>query len=251
VPVKLRVKSENAIVTAQAQRVLDYFGNGLPPSRLLGFLDDEDPPILKQRYGIANRGGYAPINDSTPLADWPDYVTGCIFFDDGVSLFYPRVIDDLVYLYGSTCANEVGLTMTLAHELQHAIQHAYSRGVWAVNSLVPELHKTVIATLALQWFDIPIERETRIVSKRVAVHFFGEERVTEYIDEKIAEAVTENDVADWQFIRTLTPSSSADIVADTQRLFQRLKGYRSNLEAVLKEKKGDPDFSDIELDAYF
>jgi hypothetical protein len=251
VPVKLEVKSEDAIVRAQAQRVLNYFGNSVPPSRLLCFLDDNDPPILKLAFGLANRAVYGPINDSSPLADWPDYVTGCIYADDGVSLFYPRVIDDLVYLYGSTCANEVGLTMTLAHELQHAVQHANARGVWAVNSLVPQLHKTVITALNLQWFDIPIERETRIVSKRVAVQFFGGKNVTQYIDQKIAEGVTENDVADWQFIRTLTPSSSADIVADTQRLFHRLKGYRSDLEAVLKEKKGDPDFCDIDLDAYF
>ncbi len=254
-PVTLKVKSGNATLKAQreaaARRVLDYFGGGLPSSRLLCFLDDGDPPILKQVFGVANRGVYGPINDSTPLADWPEYVSGCILVDDGVSLLYPRVIDDLVYLYGSTCANEVGLTMTLAHELQHAIQHASARKVWAVNGLVPQLHKTVIAAQKLQWADIPIERETRIVSKRVAVHFFGEKRVTQYIDEKIAEAITENDVTDWQFVRALTPSSSADIVADTQRLFRRLKGYRSDLEAVLQEKKDDPDFGDIDLDLYF
>jgi hypothetical protein len=141
--------------------------------------------------------------------------------------------------------------MTLAHELQHAIQHANARRVWAVNGLVPQLHKTVIATLNLQWADIPIERETRIVSKRVAVHFYGEQRVAQYIDEKLAEGITRNDVADWQFVRTLTPSSSVDLVADTQRLFRRLKGFRAELEAVLREKKNDPDFGDIDLAAYF
>jgi len=257
-PVTLIVKSEEPTVRARreaaAQRVLDYFGGGLPLSRLLCFLDDSDPPILKQVFGVANRGVYGPINDSTPLADWPEYVSSCILVDDGVSLFYPRVIDDLVYLYGSTCANDVGLTMTLAHELQHAIQHAIARKVWAMNGLVPQLSKTAIAALELQWFDIPIERETRIVSKRVAVHFFGEERVTQYIDEKIAEANTRSDVADvsdWQFVRALTPSSSVDIVGDTQRLFQRLKCYRSELEAVLTEKKGNPDFGGIDLDVCF
>jgi hypothetical protein len=144
--------------------------------------------------------------------------------------------------------------MTLAHELQHSIQHANTRKVWAINGLVPQLHKTVIAALNLQWADIPIERETRIVSKRVVFHLFGEQRVTQYIDEKLAEAIARNDaadVADWQFIRTLTPSSSVDIVTDTQRLFKRLKGCRSELEAVLLEKKNDPDFGDIELAAYF
>ncbi len=85
----------------------------------------------------------------------------------------------------------------------------------------------------------------------MAVHFFGEKRVTQYIDEKIAEAITEVDVADWQFVRALTPSSSVEIVGDTQRLFQRLKGCRSELEAVLQEKKDNPDFGDIDLDCFF
>lgn len=234
--------------------MLDYFGGSLPSSRLLCFLDDDDPPDLRHEFGDANRGIYGPINDSTPLAIWPDYVTSCILFDDGISLLFPRVIDDLVYLYGSTCANEVGLTMTLAHELQHAIQHSKTRQLWAVNSLVDELDKAVIAGLKLQWADIPIERETRIVSKRVAVHLSCEQRVTQYIDEKLADAIARNDVADvtdWQFVRTLTPSSSVDLVADTQRLFKRLKGYRSELEAALREKKNDPDFDDIDLAAYF
>jgi len=217
-------------------------------------LDDNDPVILKHAFGAANRGAYGPIKDSTSLDIWPDYVTGCILVDDGISLLFPRVIDDLVYLYGSTCANEVGLTITLAHELQHSIQHAYARRVWAVNSLIPQLPKTAIAALKLQWADIPIERETRIVSKGVAVDFFGEQRVTEYIDEKIAQGITRGDVADvadFQFIRTLTPSSSVDLTDDTQQLFNRLKSHRSELEAVLQEKKDDPDFSDIDLDAYF
>jgi hypothetical protein len=253
-PVTLRVKSEDAIVRAQAQRVLDCFGNNLPPSRVLCFLDDNDPAILKQAFGAANRGAYGPIKDSTPLDIWPDYVTDCILVDDGISLLFPRVIDDLVYLYGSTCANKVGLTMTLAHELQHSIQHAYARKVWAINGLVRHLPKTAIAALKLQWADIPIERETRIVSKRMAVDFFGEQSVTEYIDEKIAEGIARNDavdVADLQFIRSLIPSSSVDLANDTQRLFNRLKGYRSELKAILQEMKDDRDFGDLDLDAYF
>src|SRR5260370_20280849 len=173
----LKVKSDDPAVKAQreaaAQRVLAYFGSCLPPSRLLCFLDDDDPPDLKREFGTSNRGVYGTITDNTPLAIWPGYVTNSILVDDGKSLLYPRVVDDLVYLYGSTCADEVGLTMTLAHELQHAIQHANVRQVWAVNGLVREL-PTAIAALKLQWADIPIERETRIVSKRMAVHFFGE-----------------------------------------------------------------------------
>jgi hypothetical protein len=56
-------------------------------------------------------------------------------------------------------------------------------------------------------------------------------RVTQYIDEKVAQGIARSDagdVADWQFVRTLTPSSSVDLVTDTQRLFKQLKGYRSD-----------------------
>lgn len=250
-PVRLKVKSDDPAVRAQreaaAQRVLDYFGDSLPPSRLLCFLDDDDPPILRGEHGPANRGLYGPIHNGTPLADWPAYVTDYVYADDGIS----RVVDGLIYLYGSTCANEVGLTMTLAHELQHAIQHANFRKVWAANSLVSELDKAVIDALKLHWAEIPTELAARIVSKRAAVHLFGERRVSHYIDGKIAEPISEADAADWQFVRTLTFSRSVDLIADTQRLFGRLTGYRSALEVILQEKQNNPDFGDIDLDVYF
>jgi hypothetical protein len=254
----LEVKSSDEVVRAQregaARRVLSHFGDSLPASRLLCFLDDEDPPDLRRLRGPANRGLYGPVHDNTPMGDyWPEYVTDFIFVDDGISLLFPRVIDDLVYLYGSTCANEIGLTMALAHELQHAIQHANARKVWAVNGLVQNLDQRIIDAVKLTWLDIPIERETRIVSKSVALHFFGEQRVREYIDQKIAERLTEADAVDWQFVSTLTRSSTVDLEAETKRLFARLRGYRAELEAILEEKKRgkNSDFLDISLDSYF
>jgi hypothetical protein len=257
VSVILKVKSEEAAVRKQreatAGRVLDYLGGCLPSSRLLCFLDDDDPQALRREYGSANRGGYMPIHDNIPLVNLPGYVTDCIFVDDGVSIPFPRVVDGLIYLYGSTCANNVGLTMTLAHELQHAIQHANVRKVWAVNGLVPNLGRKIIDALKLTWVDIPIEREARIVSKRAALYLFGEQRVNRYIDEKIAEHVTEADAADWQFVRKLTASSSVDLVAESKRLFNRLKGYKAEVEAALLEKKesNNPDFLDIDLSTFF
>ena len=234
------------------QRVLLHFGERLPRLRLLCFLDDEDPPFLRRMYGPANRGIFAPIHDNTPMADWPDDVSDLIFTDDGVSWGLQRVFDDLIYLYGSTCANEVGLTMTLAHELQHAIQHASQRKLWAINSLVQNLDRKIIDSLNLRWPDIPIEREARIVSKNVALHFFGEKVVAEYIDRKIGEHVTKADVVDWQFVRTLTASSTVNIEAETKRLFERLKSYQTELEGSLDEKKSgkNPDFLDIDLASY-
>lgn len=256
-PVTLEVKTEDAAVKAlrkvAAERVIDHFGLCLPESRLLCFLDDEDPNMLRVELGPANRGLYGPIHDNTPLAQWPEYVTDCIYFDDGVSIFRARVIDDLIYLYGSTCVDEVGLTMTLAHELQHAIQHARVRQLWAVNSLVRNLNREVISALKLKWADIPTEVEARIVSKRVAECLFGEQHVRQFIERKIAERISEGDVADWQFIRTLMPSSSVDLVGGSQLLFERLKNCRSKLEVVLRAMKetGNPDFIDVDLDTVF
>jgi len=255
--ITLRVRSSDEVIRVQreaaARRVLSHLGDRLPVSRLLCFLDDEDSPVIMSERGAANRGLYGPIHDNTPMADWPDYVTNQIFVDDGEHFWFQRMIDDLVYLYGNTCASEVGLTMTLAHELQHAIQHANLCELWAVNGLIQNLDRETIDTLKLTWSDIPIEREARIVSKSVAVHFFGEGRVSEYIDQKIAERVTEIDARDWQFVRTLTSSSTVDLNAETKQLFERLRGYRAELEAALQERKRlkDPDFVDIDLGVYF
>jgi hypothetical protein len=252
--ISLKVESGDAQVRAQrgalAQRVMSYFGERLPESRLLCFLDDQDSPALRGKYGRANRGLYGPIHANQDLpSQWPENVRNCIYFNDK---FFGRtmIIDDLIYLYGSTCDDEVGLTMTLAHELQHFIQHSKVRKVWATNSLVCRLD---MGGLKLTWADIPIEREARIISKRVAECLFDEQRVRQYIDKKIAERASEADVADLQHISTLTSSSSVDLVGETQLLFERLKGHKSELEKILREAKeiGNPDFSDIDLDAFF
>jgi hypothetical protein len=252
--VTLRVKSNDAALRAQreaiAQRVLARFVDSLPTSRLLCFLDDDDPSGLKLAFGASNRGLYGPIYDSTPMADWPEYVTNCIFFDDGVSLLRPRVIDDLVYVYGSAWTSAAGVTMTLAHELQHVIQHTNIHKLWAVNSLIRQLPKTMIEHLRLEWADIPIEREARIVAKRIALDLCGEQAVTAYIEKRIAEAAEPHDTADWLLVRDLTPSSSVDLVNATRQLFQRLRPYRAELDRLMKENDGDPDFSDIDLEAF-
>jgi hypothetical protein len=232
---------------AIAQRVLDYFGDILPSSRLLCFLDDNDFGRIR-----GERGRYQPIHDVTPLAHLPEYVTGQMFIDDERFLYHQRVVDDLVYLCETACANEVGLTMTLAHELQHAIQHSRMRDLWAVNGLIHRLPESTINALKLIWPNIPIECEARIVAKRVAVDFFGEQRVTEYIDTRIRENASASDFADWQFVRTLTPESSIDLVEATNKIYRRLRDYSSELDAVLQEyRQWNPeDFSDIDLGVY-
>jgi hypothetical protein len=255
-PIRLHIKSGDPAVKQQrettAHRVIDYFGDRLPSTRLLCFLDDEDPSTLRADRGPANRGFSGPIHAIAQLDGWPSYVRDCVYPSDRTG-YRTRVIDDLVYLFGSTCANDVGLTMTLAHELQHVVQHANVRYLWAANSLVNELNREIFATLKLTWADIPIEREARIVAKRAAVHLFDERRVREYIEGRIHEHVSDSDSADWQFILSLTPTDSYDLLDGTRKLFQQLKGHRPEIADALQtmRERNPDDFEGVDLDPYF
>jgi hypothetical protein len=228
-----------------AQRVLVYFGNQPSERRLLCFLDDQEWEAFKAENGAANRGFYSPIRAGDP--QWriaPTYILEHVFVR-GVPAF-----DDLIYLHGSTCSNDVGLTMTFAHELQHFVQYAEQRRLWAANALVPNLSKDAIEALGLKWCDIPHEREARIVSKRTAESLFGPEVVRQFIDSKIAQRVTEEDAADWECIRELATSTSYNLAHETKLFFPRLRPYRSELECALGHfQSNDPDFAGIDLAA--
>lgn len=251
-PVKLEVKGEDSAVKAQrevfAQRVIDYFKLYLPNSRLLCFLDDEDPPVFVRDLPRATRGFFKAIHDDADLTRWPQRIRDCVWGEGHVTALC-RAVDDLVYLFGRTCVDEVGLTMTLAHELQHAVQHAEVRKLWAANSLVEYIDEGVTNAVKLKPANIPIEREARIVSKRAAEYLHGDQRVRQFIDRKIAERISEGDVEDWQFIRTLKPSDAVDLARDTQLLFDQLRDFRSELENALREARTDnyTDFMDLDL----
>jgi hypothetical protein len=141
--------------------------------------------------------------------------------------------------------------MAFAHELEHFIQWCYMRRVWAVNTLIQNLSKAIIQAEGLRWSDIPIEREARSVSKRTAERLFGTAQVLQFTENKIAEAADKNEKADWQYIRGLDASLPYDVTIETKLIFQRLKRYKKNFEEILQNDKGDPDFIDIDLAAYF
>ena len=250
----IQVKSHDLAVKAQreasAQRVIDHFPDRLPLLRLFCFFDDEDWQPFKGHWGKANRGFYTPIKENTfNDVAWPDYVTECIFVDDPASASLERVFDHVIYLHGSTCVSETGLTMTFAHELQHFVQHSNVRRLWAENTLIQNLPKYVINALRLKWSDIPIEREARIVAKRTAESLCGSGRVREYVEVRITEAVNADDADDWRFVQGLVASTSCDLADETRLISQRLKPYRSQLEELLQEVKDDLDFGDIDLNA--
>src|SRR5260370_30892289 len=107
--ITIKVKSKNEATRIQREKaakcVVSHFGLCLPTSRVLCFLDDEDPSSLKQAFGAANRGLSGTVKDGDDSSVWPDYVQKCMHVE-GVSL-----IDQLIYLYGSTGIDEVALTM--------------------------------------------------------------------------------------------------------------------------------------------
>jgi hypothetical protein len=142
----------------------------------------------------------------------------------------------------------LGLTLTLAHELQHFVQHRDQRRLWAANSLIPNLTNATIEELGLRWCDLPHEREARIVSKKVAEKLFGTEAVRSFIDVKIAECLTAADADDWHCIQGLVTSTAYDLASETKLFFPRLRPYRSQLQDVLGHfQSNDADFADIDL----
>jgi hypothetical protein len=161
--------------------------------------------------------------------------------------------DGLIYLHGSTCSDEVDLTMTFAHELQHFIQHSTALTLWAANTVafntLRHLNMPDFVALGLRAYDIPIERDARIVARRVAEDLFGAETVLRHIEVKIAERVTEQDAADWDCIRGLDVSTPYDLALETRLFFPRLRSCRSELARALRQFQNDPDFKGVDLDA--
>jgi hypothetical protein len=240
-PVTVTVKSADGAIRKwreqTAQRAIAHFGNRLPGFRLLCFLDDKDWPALRGPGMAANRGAFIKKGSH----EWQEACT----FVDGLPGF-----DNLIYLHGSTCSNEVGLTMTLAHELQHFVQYGTVPKLLAENELayvtLRDLEQPDFEALGLRACDIPHEREARIVAKRAAEDLFGVAVVRRYIDAKVAEVVTQQDAADWECIQGLVTSAAYDLAAETKAFFPRLERCRSALE---REQVNNLDFRDIDLDA--
>jgi hypothetical protein len=250
------IASNDADVAAKreglARRVVAHFGSSLPDSTLLCFFDGTDWQGLRNERGEANRGFYSwtrPLTEDE-YWDWPEHLRRHIFADDRAPGHKKSAFDNLIYLHGSTCQTDTGLVMTLAHELQHFVQHACEPKLWAESSVVTNLTREDIRELNLNWSDIPIEREVRAISKLVVEKLCGAEAVRRYIDGKIKENANPADVEDWKFVRGLDGSVPCDLTRETRLLFQRLKGFRFQLNRALRLRKhgsGDPAFDLVDL----
>jgi|ERR1022692_3770351 hypothetical protein len=148
--------------------------------------------------GEANRGFHHPIR-GLRVTDLPRYTHDLIARPDYTTGEVAWPFTSLIYLHGSSCESDIGLTLTLAHELQHFFQYAYEKTLWAANQLLINLHADEFKV----WWDFPIEIQARATSERVAEEFFGKEAVREHISGKIAAHITDNDAEDWKFVQAL------------------------------------------------
>jgi hypothetical protein len=238
---------------AAALKVIEFFGETLPNLRLKVLLDSADWPAMKA-HGEENRGAFHPVHESVYRGTgWPERLREELTTVDREAWRLVYKCEAAVYLHDSTCQQIDMLMMTLAHELQHFIQYARYRQVWAYNTLVTQLHKNTIAAWKLTVHDIPIEREARIVAKRVSEAILGPEATAAYIDSRISSGYNDRDIADWKWIKEIdtSPDNEYDCTIETRRLFQGLRPIRAELEEALTRLRGNSDFANLNLDDAF
>ena len=219
-----------------ASEVLGQFPR-LPRAWPLIFLDDVDDPFFRMKRGETNRGFFVPslsgdklMGIEMPLTRWPDYIIKHVYSQKMKEF----LCDQVVYICGSACAEPVGRVMTLAHELQHFVQYDLRRDIYEQNfGFCGKLPN----------FEIPIEREARIVSKRIAMRICGSAMVEQYIAQRIDDAERhvksgcgpnqcslspkeikdwKDEVDDWRFVKHLDISIPYDLEAETIQLHHNL-----------------------------
>jgi hypothetical protein len=210
-----------------SEQVLQRFK--LPSLRLLCFFDDESPEQFDDLMGPQHCGFHTPVIGSGNL--WPEYVDE-LFIDSRGNFVY----DNVIYLNGRTTASVPGTVITLAHELQHFIQYANARTVWRANSLVYAVLRDGPPTAIKAW-DIPFEKDTMRVSKRVADEILGADAVEAYADAQIAAG---NHDEKWKFFRDVSYSTPFDLLAETKPWVET---YRTEL---LKIPQSDVNFRQSE-----
>ena len=253
-PVTLKVLGSNETLVAErkavAESVLSIFGE-LPALKLLCFFDDKNADGLRHQYGATNRGGFTPVDGTFCCPPWPTYVWSEIFVQSEKDFWATKQLyEALIYLHGSTCESKPALVMTFAHELQHFMQSACHKRLWAISTAAfHNFPADVFEWAKIRVFDVPIETEARITSKRIAEALCKPEELQRYIDDRISDAPNENEAADWRFIKGLDSSMTFNLNEKTLSFFERLKPYRTYLEADLQRLRTSGAFKDIDFAA--
>jgi glycogen debranching enzyme len=226
--VRLYFKTPELKVTRKpaCDRVLEHFN--LPTFRLLCFFDDENP-VEFDFIGSSYCGFHSPVIASG--LPWPSYIDD-LFIDSTGNFVY----DNVVYVNGRTCSSLPGAVVTLAHELQHFIQYGYTRKVWRANTLIYNILHDGPPTTIKAW-DIPYERDTMRVSKRVAGRVLGEDIVKAYAEAQIAAG---NDPEKWKFFLSVSCAAPFDLLTETKPWVDK---YKAELEKI---EQSEVDFSQNE-----
>jgi hypothetical protein len=197
-----------------AHQVLSAFG-ALPAGRLLCYFDEQDCWAFKDGtlgLGKANRGLSGPVTKPTDFQGWPWEVVSCIYtslsVDDSQAAF-----DFVTYLHDSSCEDPVGLTMTFAHELQHFIQWATMPTVWEANARFVKRRLESVA--GFDSHELPVEKDARIVAKRIAIRIHGREAVDRCIEKNIANPMDDLDQRNWLFVKGLDVAKPFDVELET------------------------------------
>ena len=219
-----------------AARVLSEMPQPFPDESLLCFLDDQDWAPFKAGKNSANRGLYRATQGGG-YHEWPPYLLNMLFGSPQCRF------EHVLYLHNSTCRDEIGLSVTLAHELQHFRQYCESRGLSDAGRLLMDFIKAVSvettdALFLTKWSDVPHEREARIVSKKIAVSIFSPDSVRAFFDRSISCAVDEADRLDLEYVQSIKPSDYPfDLRSETRLVYSRLVPYRSTLERLIREDR--------------
>jgi hypothetical protein len=248
-PVAFHVKCSDAEThkrrSARCAEVQLSLESQLPASSptVLCLIDDVDFYWLKRKYGETNRGHFAaPIRDKGLREVIPPYFYDLVAPMDSHTYELNYLFDSVIYLHGTTCEKDMGLVLTLAHELCHFLQYANARSTWAANQLLAKLGAPAITV----WWDVPVEREARQVAKRVAQDLFDEPAVQDYIEAQVRETKSEEDREDWRFVLNLPTAPPYSPVEPTKLLVAK---HKSQLEAIrARDFMNHPDVSRLNLD---
>jgi hypothetical protein len=193
-----------------------------PDTRLLCFLDDENQPAMTEKMGKFYCGVFSTIRGN--CLPFPQYLLD-LFMDYDVMPSEFRY-DQFIYVRNTTCQTVPGAIITLAHELTHCRQRDTAVKVWLANTLLYwELHKLdPVAILTAKPWDIPIEHEAQLNSRRIAIELLGET----VVDAHVASRIQDNHDPDkWRFFQNLSMSSTYDLLEATKPWVDR---YRAGMQ---------------------
>src|ERR1700683_4921469 len=165
VAVSLHVKASDPAIKLHredvCQRILSKFSPALAAStadqRVLCLIDDEDFYPRKHGESATNRGNRFDVRGVYLPAFLPDYFVNLVLqVSAWPSLHREDLCDQVVYLHGSTCETDIGLTLTFAHELQHVVQKVSAPSLFEVNERLQERDQ-LWSHYFTEWWHLPVE----------------------------------------------------------------------------------------------